>query len=259
MPLYYLASDVDTKAGGLYRISTVAEGATTDSELLVEGFNNPLGLTQDHAGNIYVTEVLAEPEGSVKKIIYGSGEFSDFVIGLDYPSGLAVDSFEQLYISENGKDRVIKINGSEKASALSDSVSSPELAMIGDEDAVYLVEAGDQVISKISTNGEREVVSPVLVGLRSVAVSPSGVVYALLTDEASAIGEIVRVLNDSETELVGDELINHAAIACDAFGFIYVSEAAPANVISRISLETGAYQVISEAAENPGAITLTPF
>ncbi len=260
LPLYYLVAGERENAGVLYRLGNAADGETAESTPLVSGLNQPLGLAQDFAGNLYISELLPEPDGSIQKILAGSSTAANYLSGLDLPSGVAVDSLGQVFVMENGKHRIIKIDGSDTASAFIDTeISSPESGVFDSRDDLFLVEIGNNVVSRIAPSSVRTIVSPFLDGLRSVTVSPSGDVFALVVNPIDQTGQIVRLSGTLDTEEVAAGLINPASIACDSFGFIYISEGAPANRISSISLDNGEFRVIGKTPGEPGAMVLTPF
>ncbi len=117
------ALQVSTRGGGVVRISP--GGATT---FLTGNFLRPGKIAIDARGNLYVPEsttipgptvsqVIQVPPGGAQSIFAGSGEVGFFgdegpapLAQLSSPTGVALDSAGNLYIADNGNNRIRKVS-----------------------------------------------------------------------------------------------------------------------------------------------------
>jgi sugar lactone lactonase YvrE len=259
-PMYYLVGGDDPKSGALYKVSEVSEGQTVESELVASGFTSTGSPAQDTAGNIYIPEVLPEPDGRILKLAQKTTEAKEFIVDLDYPTGVALDTFNQLYVIENGKHRVMKNDASGMITAFKDTeIHSPEMGIIDDEDNLYLVETGASVVSKTNASGVRKVVTPTIDGIISVAIDAAGVINILTVDANEGTGKILRVIDENTTNEVVTGLINPLSFAFDSANAMYIAEGAPANRISRYASGESSRRVIVNTVDEPRALIFTPF
>ena len=258
-PMHYIAGGDTPGSGSLFRVAEVSVGQTVASEWLLDGLTAPGGITQDFAGNIFVSETLPEPDGRVLKVEPGSTELIEVVTGLDYPTGVAIDSFNQLYVLENGKQRVLKLEATGILQEFgSGDISSPEEAIFDSSDNLFLVEAGSQIVSKIDPSGNRTVISPVVSGILDTAINSAGRIFVLETNQEEGTGKVNKVIDSSSTEEILTELISPLAIIFDSANALYVAEGAPANRISRFVEGESNRRVIISTEGEPRGITFSP-
>lgn len=150
------------------------EQPNIDSDL-----SGPFNLVFDHDGNMYVSVV---GENRVRRVDFITGEISDFAgtgeagfsgdggkarkAQLNSPTGLAIDSKGNLFVSDSGNERVRKINletgiistiaGTGKTGFSGDGVvankarlSNPLGLAIDKQDNLYIVDRGNNRIRKI--------------------------------------------------------------------------------------------------------------
>ena len=259
-PMFY--TSVSEKAGGcaLYKVSEVSIGQSVASTLVIDGLSNIGGAVQDLAGNIYLAVNQAAPAGKILRILAGSSEAKDFILNLDYPTGVAVDTFNQVYVIENGKHQVSRLDAAGSYTTFkSDELQSPEVGLVDTSDNLFLVEGDAKVVSKISPSGVREVMSPMIAGIRDVAVDNAGVVHVISADNESGLGKVLKIVGPGESVEVVVGLENPMGIGFDSANALYISEGAPANRISRYVNGEGSRKVIITSDVEPGAILFTPF
>lgn len=259
-PMYYLVSDDTEKSGALYKVSEVSVGQTVESELVATGFTSPGSIAQDTAGNIYIPETLPAPDGRILKLRPGNTEATDFIVNLDYPTGVALDTFNQVYAIENGLHRISKNDATGIFSIFKDTeIRSPEMGIMDKDDNLYLVESGDMIISKTSPSGERTVASPVIEGILGVALDGSGILNVLSVSASDGVGKILRVIDAETTEEIVSGLVNPLAFAFDSANAMYIAEGAPVNRISRYAAGESARRIIVNTVAEPRALIFTPF
>jgi hypothetical protein len=258
-PMHYIAGGDTPGSGSLYRIDEVSVGQSVASDFVIGGLTAPGGLIQDFAGNIYVSETLPQPDGRILKLRPNSSEFIEVINGLDYPTGIAVDSFNQLYVLENGKQRILKLDAIGVLSEfIASEISSPEEGVFDNNDNLFLVEASGQIVSKISPSGERSVVTPVISGLLDTSINSGGRIFVLETDQDEGTGKVLKVNDSTSTEEILSDLISPLAIIFDNANALYIAEGAPANRISRYIEGEASRRVIITTEGEPRCITFSP-
>ena len=259
-PLYYLVDGGAAGSGSLFSVPKVSVGETVTSDLVVNGLSSPRGLDQDSAGKIYFAESLAGTEGRVRKIGAGTQTAVDVVNSLNTPTGVAVDTFNQLYIIENGEHRVMKLDGAGKYSVFKDSeLASPEVGRFDLNDNLYLVEAGASAVTKTTPSGERQNVTPSDPGVIGVGFDAGGVLHVLTVDRSTNLGAVQRVVDENTVTDVATGLVNPTAFVFDGFNVLYVAEGAPLNQISRQVLGDEERRIIVNTVGEPQDLLFTPF
>ncbi len=259
-PMYYMVGGDIPQSGDLYKVTEVSVGQIVESELVASGMTAPGGMAQDTVGNIYITETLPAPDGRVLKIPAGGDVAKDFMIDLDYPTGVALDMFNQVYIIENGQHRVTKYDATGAVTAFkNDEIGSPEAGVMDANDNLYLVESQTNIISKIDHAGNRQVISPPLEGIRDIAIDAAGIVYVLWADSESGTGKIFKLLDENTFEAVMTDLISPMAIAFDSANALYIAEGAPVNRISRFVSGEASRRIIVNTAGEPRTMIFTPY
>jgi sugar lactone lactonase YvrE len=258
-PMHYIAGGDIPGNGALYRIDEVSVGQSVASDFVIGGLTAPGGLVQDFSGNIYISETLPEPDGRILKLRPDGNEFIEVITGLDYPTGVAVDSFNQLYVLENGKQRILKFDAIGVLSEfIGSEISSPEDGVFDSNDNLFLVEASGQIVSKISPNGERTIVSPIITGLLDTSLNSGGRIFVLETNQYEGTGKVLKVTDSSTTEEILTDLVSPLAIIFDNANALYIAEGAPANRISRYIEGEANRRVIITTEGEPRGITFSP-
>ncbi len=258
--MYFIAGGDAPGTGALYQVEEVSRGQAVSSTILLSGLTGPTGLTHDFTGHVFVTETLPFPEGKIKKATIKSRTVDDYIVDLDYPTGIAVDSFNQVYVVENGKKRVTRLLGTGKFEVFrQENLGSPEVGQMDAADNLYLLESDFSVVSRIDSHQNREVISPAVKNIRDIALDASDIPHILVVDMDLGIGEVLRVVDANTTESVVGGLINPTAIAFDSANALYISEGSPANRITRYVIGEEVRRVIVTLDVEPNAITFTPY
>lgn len=149
-----LAGKIDTLAGsGNY--------GDTDGNGITALFSNPGGLAADGIGNIYVADTS---NGRIRKIAPNRDVTTIFDFRKanisSYPTAIAVDLLDNLYVVDEDANAVYKINQRESntVTALVKGIgvaplSRPRGVAVDTSGNVFVSDAGNRVIRKISING----------------------------------------------------------------------------------------------------------
>jgi sugar lactone lactonase YvrE len=218
------------KVTGDGRIQTIAgTGATGyggDGGLaLAAMLAHPMGLAVDEHGNVYVADRennrvrQITPQGTIRTVI-GSGGRGPSVDGpaltitLDFPHGVAVDSYGTLYVADTGNNRVRRLDSDgivrtvagtgeqefvgDEGPAVEAGLGRPDSLATDAQGNIYIADRANWLIRKITRDGIIHTIAgiagnhetgfygdggPALkapIFPNSVAVGPNGVVY--LTD-----------------------------------------------------------------------------
>lgn len=258
-PMYYATSDGEEGGGRINRVSEASAGEAVGSTELASGLSFPGALAVDHFGNVFVTETRPAPLGALKTVRHGETTVRDVVVELDYPTGVVVDSFQQSYIAENGRNRIARIGLRDGLVAFGDELPSPEFLAIDEDDSIVATEGDSGVIRVFRADGTLATLSAPIAGLASVAIDAAGNVHALVLEPNSGTGRVLLVdPQGSTTEILAD-LINPTALAFDGANALYVAEGSPANRISRLDPGAVSRRVIILTTGEPQAIAFTPF
>lgn len=259
-PLYYMTGGDTPESGALYRVSEVSIGQVVGSELVATGFTAPGGLAQTSTGLVLVPQALAAPDGKILSVEPQSGTVREVLVDLDYPTGVAVDAFNQLYVIENGRRRVLKKDATGAVTVFKGAdIGSPEVGVMDAADNLYLVESENDLVSRIDPSGVRSALTPAMTGIRDLAIDAAGVLHVLWVDADLGTGTILKYGAEAAAEAVVVDLINPLAIAFDSANALYVAEGAPENRISRLGAGELSRRVIVHTAGEPQALLFTPF
>ncbi len=213
-------------------------------------FNNPYAVAADSVGNIYVADygnhlvrkitpagVVTTLAGSTRGFTDGTGAAAKF----DNPLGLAVDSADNVYVSEYGNDisqsHIRKITPAGEVSTLAGST--------------YGFTDGTGTAAQFGA-------------LWGVAVDPAGNVYVADTGNGRirkvTAGGVVTTLSSSggyvDGVIASAKFSNPLGLAIDRSGNVYVADAGN-NRIRKITPTTGPY--VLTVSEDSGPITMNNF
>ncbi|AMC36121.1 hypothetical protein VN23_16745 [Janthinobacterium sp. B9-8] len=186
----------------------------TVSTIAINGLIYPKGIAVDGRGNIFVSSgdkiLKITLDGAVKTIAGGNlAGFSDGVGELalfDQPQGIAIDQYGTIYVADSRNNRIRKIAengavttlaGNGNASLLdgagnSASFNYPSDVAIDALGQVYVVDAWNHRVRKVSQNGAVNTLSYLDGSLHAIAVSVDGSLYiSRLLDSAEVITKIV--------------------------------------------------------------------
>jgi sugar lactone lactonase YvrE len=142
---------------------------------LATGFNSPYSVVVDSAGNVYVADTLnhvikkVTPAGVVTTFVgsgIGAGSYyGTFADGtgsnasFNYPTGVGIDSSGNVYVADAGNNRVRKITSGGSVSTLASSLSLPFGVAVDSSGNVYVAMFSGKNISKITSLGVVTVVA----------------------------------------------------------------------------------------------------
>jgi sugar lactone lactonase YvrE len=227
----------DTLSGKIYSIAgngiekSSGDGGPADSA----GLAHPDGVAVDAVGNIYISDIYGQrirkvnTSGIISTIAGGNGHGGFSGDGgpatsaqLNDPGGLALDGAGNIYIVDNGNNRIRKVNtngiistvagGGSKGlgdggPADSAQLSNPTGITLDGAGNLYIADFGDNLVRKVSIKGIISTVagggnkglgdggsadSAILYDPSGVAVDASGNIYI-----ASAYGNRIRKVNTS--------------------------------------------------------------
>ena len=140
-------------------------------------FNSPLGVAADGSGNLYVADYennLIRKISSVGMVstfagtgAAGADDGSAATATFDLPEGIAVDAAGNVYVADNGNDRIRKITpdgqvstlagsglvGSSNGMGTAASFNSPFGIAVDAAGNVYVADSGSNLIRKITPSG----------------------------------------------------------------------------------------------------------
>jgi streptogramin lyase len=143
-------------------------------------FNSPVGIVADHNGNLFV----ADNHNLIRKIS-AAGEVSTFAgkvintppgyadgtgpdANFHFPTGLAVDANDNIYVADYGNNMIRKITpaavvttvsgkldkGSANGGALDATFNAPRAVAVDAPGNIYITDSGNSIVRKIAANGE---------------------------------------------------------------------------------------------------------
>lgn len=216
-PLYVSSGD---STGTIWKFNSDAT-----KEIFVTGLNDPRGITVDKYQNMYVVEY---GNSRVIKIKLDTKAISVVVDTLLTPSVVAVDSFGEVYVNQEGANNIIRARDRKVINTYS---SRPTAIAFGIND-LMLVGLFDT--AKVLWGGKSNSPSDTVQEPIMIATDANGRTYV---SEGTAINSKVYRFHQSEPSgrtVVADGLQGATGIAVDSVGNIYIAEPGA----SRISLVT---------------------
>ncbi|MEO6993560.1 MAG: FG-GAP-like repeat-containing protein [Lacunisphaera sp.] len=156
-----------------------AQGGSIDGAGSTALFNKPLGLATDAQGNVYVGDYLNHtirkitPDGVVSTFagsagVQGSDDGARNAAHFSYPGGLAVDRVGNVYVADTGNGTIRKIStsgevntvaglagnfGSNDGKGNAARFNNPMGVALDDVGNIYVADAGNNLIRRISPDG----------------------------------------------------------------------------------------------------------
>ncbi len=161
--------------------TTGSDSAASDSTILAENaptFDSPTGIAIDASGNLYIADYgnneirKIATDGTVSTIAgngtQGSVNASDTLATFNGPAGVAIDSQGNLYVADSGNNLIRQINSARLVTTLAGgdttgvaingtginaSFFDPLAVAVDASDNVYVADAGDNAIRKVTSAG----------------------------------------------------------------------------------------------------------
>jgi sugar lactone lactonase YvrE len=222
-------------------------------------FNFPHALVVDPAGNIYVADTFNQvirkitPAGTVSTfagdgtpgLADGTGTTAEF----NAPSGIAIDRYGNLFVSDSNNQRIRQITPTGVVSTLNINIllSGPQGIAIDASGNLYVVESGKSLIRKITTEGavitiagtepggfaDGQGATALFFTPEGIVLDPSGNLYIgdLGNDRirkitpTGLVSTIAGGIKGNTNGAATDARFNApAGLAIDAFGNLYVAD-----------------------------------
>ena len=113
------------------------------------GFNDPVGLAFDAAGNLYVANVGNDTVSEVTP----AGAVSTFASGFNDPNGLAFDAAGNLYVANIGNDTVSKVTPAGVVSTFASGFNDPDGLAFDAAGNLYVANDGNDTVSEVTPAG----------------------------------------------------------------------------------------------------------
>jgi hypothetical protein len=169
------------------------------------GFSSPKQVAIDEFGNIYVADsgnnrvALVTQAGAVSSYLATfTPATSTTSTSLSDPSGVAVDVFGNIYISDTGNSRVVEVGFAGNISIMGfTGLSAPQQLAVDSSGDVFVADSGNKRIVELTPGGAQSTVSvtPALSKPVGVALDPAGDLY--IADSGNQ--NVVTVLPGSTT------------------------------------------------------------
>ncbi|SHN34946.1 cadherin-like beta sandwich domain-containing protein, partial [Mucilaginibacter sp. OK098] len=190
------------------------------------GFNFPIGLGLDHAGNIYVAN---SGNDTLYKIPVGGGARTSVGTGFTAPVGVAFDAAGNIYVADAGNSMVKKIPfGGGAPVEIGSGFNYPAGIAADAAGNVYVADQGNQKIYKIAAgNGPVTILTSAIAGPTGIAVDVAGNTY--ITDQST--GSLFKLTKGSNTPVsMGYTFNAPTGLAIDGAGNLYVADASVGQV-----------------------------
>ena len=228
---------------GNNRIQKIPPGGVATT--LLSQLASPRNVLADASGNIYFSEFggqrvrMIAPDGTVS-LVAGTGlpgQTGDgglaVLAQLNYPAGLALDVYGNLYIADSGGNRIRKVSAGKITTVLATGLSTPTAVAVDAAGNLYVVDTGNQRIRKLTPSGTITTIplaarDLTIDGAGNLLVASGAHVYRVLGS-----GAVTRIAGDGAFLSRGDggpatqaRLNAPSGVALDASGNVWIADTA---------------------------------
>ncbi len=243
---------------------------------LGSGFNKPLNLAVDGAGDVYVANIgtaTSQELVAVGGSIPASPTIRTLASGATLPAGVALDRSGNVYVVDNGADVVremLAVNGTIPASPTVMTFGSgfyePQGIAVDASGNVFVADTGNNAVKEIVAVNGSIPASPVINTLGSgflfptgVAVDSSGNVY-VADFVSNAVKEILAVngsipASSPTINILGSGFAAPMGVAVDPAGNVYVADTNN-HAVKEIMAVGGTVKTIATGFGQPRAVVL---
>jgi DNA-binding beta-propeller fold protein YncE len=205
-----------------YAGSIGASGAT-NTVALSATFKAPYGVAVDGSGNVFIADqgnnLIRELSGGNVSTLAGTAGLSGINNGpgasatFNNPSGVAVDSQDNVYVADTGNNVVRKITAAGVVSTFASGFSSPEGIATDSAGNVYVADSGHNTVDLITAAGAVSTIATGFNGPNALVVDSAGNVYV-----SDFKNDVIKKLTKSGTSYAVTTLAGTAGVVGDVDG-----------------------------------------
>ena len=182
--------------------------------IIFGGFNVPVGLAFDLAGNLYVAD---SGDDEVREIT-PAGTVSIFATGFEDPTALAFDSSGNLYVANRGNGTVSLVTPAGKVSPFVFGFDGAS-GLAFDAGNLYVADSGDGKVSKVTPAGQVSTYASGFNAPAGLAFDSSGNLYVANSGD----GAVTQVTPAGVASIYVSGLDDPTGLAFDSTGNLYVA------------------------------------
>jgi sugar lactone lactonase YvrE len=267
---------VDANSRSVKELLAASNYAT--AQTISSGFSQPWGVAVDGSGNVFVADE-GTPNGSsagtpqsgeVYEILADGGYATTKTLGsgFNHPNGIAVDSSENVFVTDTGNNAVYEIlaaGGYTTVNSLGSGFKFPTDVAVDGSGNLFVADDGDGAIKEIVATGGYSTVKTLVKGLTfpvGVAVDADGNLF--IADNGNAAQEILAVngtipASDPTIDTLGGGLFNFPqGISVSTAGNLFVGDSGN-SALQEIFPSSLVYVPISPGGKVRYTFTLSPI
>ena len=128
---FYFLNPISSEPSSVSEIDALAP-----VEIFAEGFKEPTGVVVDQSGAVFVSD---RKSGDVFKI---NGQIHPVVSNLKQPVGLGFDKEGRLLVVEEGRGRLLRLEGSGSFTVLAEGMKRPRWVSMAEDGSIYITAKG---------------------------------------------------------------------------------------------------------------------
>lgn len=213
--------------------------------LTPSGFSNPVGMTFDSHGNLYIadngnTRVVEIPANGGAPVTIGSG--------FGYVWGVAVDASGDVFVADQSNGDVVEVPTSGPQTVVSSGLSVPSGVAVDGSGNVYIANTGAGTILEVS--GVNTTTYATVADPHGLALDGAGNLYA-----ACGPNGVYKIgPGGSPITSIGSGLNSPYGVFADAAGDVYIADSGNNDVVEVPA--TGPQTTISADLDGPGGVAV---